>query len=255
MRDTVLPDLSGQRVLITGAGGVIGGGIARRFVAAGASVALHGRELGERLVGLVDELRDHGAAAFAVAADLDDEGAADRLVSEAISLMGGLDGLVNNAGTQPINPLAEMTRAEWDAVQRTNLSAVFDLSRATTAVMSPGSWITHIASIEATRPAAGHAHYAASKAGAAMHARAAALEYGSRGIRVNTVSPGLIERPGLAEQWPEGVASWLERVPLGRLGRPEDVGNTCVLLASPAASFITGQDLAVDGGMLATPGW
>lgn len=88
-----------------------------------------------------------------------------------------------------------------------------------------------------------------------MHARAAALELGPAGIRVNTVSPGLVDRPGLAEAWPEGVESWVSHAPLGRLATAEDIGNACVLLASPAASFITGQDLAVDGGMLATPGW
>jgi NAD(P)-dependent dehydrogenase (short-subunit alcohol dehydrogenase family) len=116
-------------------------------------------------------------------------------------------------------------------------------------------WITHIASIEASRPAPAHAHYAVAKAGLVMHARAAALELGPAGIRVNTVSPGLVDRPGLAEAWPEGVASWIAHAPLGRLATAEDIGDACVLLASPAASFITGQDLAVDGGMLATPGW
>jgi NAD(P)-dependent dehydrogenase (short-subunit alcohol dehydrogenase family) len=116
-------------------------------------------------------------------------------------------------------------------------------------------WMTHIASIEASRPAMAHAHYSAAKAGLVMHARAAALELGSAGIRVNTVSPGLVERPGLEEAWPEGVSSWRAHAPLGRLATPADIGNACVLLASPAASFITGQDLAVDGGMLATPGW
>jgi NAD(P)-dependent dehydrogenase (short-subunit alcohol dehydrogenase family) len=88
-----------------------------------------------------------------------------------------------------------------------------------------------------------------------MHARAAALELGPAGIRVNTVSPGLVDRPGLAEAWPEGVESWVSHAPLGRLATSRDIGNACVLLASPAAAFITGQDLAVDGGMLATPGW
>ncbi|MFT3877808.1 MAG: SDR family NAD(P)-dependent oxidoreductase [Propioniciclava sp.] len=278
MRDGGLPDLTGQRVLITGASGHIGAGIARRFAAAGAAVAVHARREDDRINGLVDELRSittttaegahphtsttdrpeflkAGAMTTAVFADLDAAGAADDLVAQAVRALGGLDGLVNNAGVQPVTPLAALTRAEWDAVHRTNLSAVFDLSRAAASVMARGSWITHIASVEASRPASGHAHYAAAKAGVVMHARAAALEYGPHGIRVNTVSPGLIDRPGLAEDWPAGVASWLAQVPLGRLGSAEDVGNACVLLASPAASFITGQDLAVDGGMLTTPGW
>lgn len=88
-----------------------------------------------------------------------------------------------------------------------------------------------------------------------MHARSAALEYGPYGIRVNSVSPGLIARPGLAEDWPEGVRRWQEAAPAGRLGRPQDVGDACVFLASPMASWITGHDLVVDGGVSARPTW
>ncbi|QZY51205.1 SDR family NAD(P)-dependent oxidoreductase [Leucobacter tenebrionis] len=273
-RDASLPDLGGQRVLITGASGGIGGGIARRFAAAGARVAVHYRGASSASVDtafrLVEELREHGSDAVAVRADLGETGAAARLVEETVRALGGLDGLVNNAGIQPLALLAETSREEWDEVLATNLGAVFELSQAAAAAMRapgphespdpveggrPNRWITHIASIEASRPAAAHAHYAVAKAGLVMHARAAALELGEAGIRVNTVSPGLVERPGLAEAWPEGVESWISHAPLGRLATPADIGNACVLLASPAASFITGQDLAVDGGMLATPGW
>ena len=88
-----------------------------------------------------------------------------------------------------------------------------------------------------------------------MHARAAALEYGPRGIRVNTVSPGLIARPGIASEWPEGVAKWEEAAPLTRMGTPQDIGNACVFLASDLASWITGHDLVVDGGVTARPTW
>ncbi|MFT4232956.1 MAG: SDR family oxidoreductase [Leucobacter sp.] len=273
-RDANLPDLNGQRVLVTGASGGIGGGIARRFAAAGARLAVHYRGASAASVdaafALVEELREHGTEAVAVRADLAQPGAAALLIEEAARALGGLDGLVNNAGVQPLAPLADTSREEWDEVLGTNLGAVFELSREAAAAMGggdegPGSaaahdprpnrWITHIASIEASRPAPAHAHYAVAKAGLVMHARAAALELGPLGIRVNTVSPGLVDRPGLAEAWPEGVASWLAHAPLGRLAAAEDIGNACVLLASPAASFITGQDLAVDGGMLATPGW
>ncbi|WP_449280730.1 SDR family NAD(P)-dependent oxidoreductase [Leucobacter sp.] len=275
-RSADLPDLNGQRVLVTGASGGIGGGIARRFAAAGARVAVHYRGATaastDAVFALVEEVRQHGGEAVAVRADLSVPGSAALLVDEAARALGGLDGLVNNAGIQPLAPLAETSRAEWDEVLGTNLGAVFELSREAAAAMtgapdrdpaagggSSGSgetrWITHIASIEASRPAPAHAHYAVAKAGLVMHARAAALELGPRGIRVNTVSPGLVDRPGLAEAWPEGVESWIAHAPLGRLATAEDIGNACVLLASPAASFVTGQDLAVDGGMLATPGW
>lgn len=280
-RDNSLPDLSGQRVLVTGASGGIGGGIARCFAAAGARVAVHYRGATtasvEAALVLVEELREHGAEAVAVRADLSEPGSAQLLIDEAVHVLGGLDGLVNNAGIQPLALLASMSRPEWDEVLATNLGAVFELSRAAAEVMRndlgsarggvskavseadsavpPNRWITHIASIEANRPAMAHAHYSVAKAGLVMHARAAALELGPAGIRVNTVSPGLVERPGLEAAWPEGVASWRAHVPLGRLVTPTDIGNACVLLATSAASCITGQDLAVDGGMLATPGW
>ncbi|WP_017884452.1 SDR family NAD(P)-dependent oxidoreductase [Leucobacter sp. UCD-THU] len=263
-RDTSLPDLGGQRVLVTGASGGVGGGIARRFAAAGAHVAVHYRGASAASVDaafeLVEQLRAHGSHAVAVRADLGEPGSAGRLVEETVRALGGLDGLVNNAGIQPLTPLAETSREEWDEVLATNLGAVFELSQAAAAAMGaagtrPSRWITHIASVEASRPAPAHAHYAVAKAGLVMHARAAALELGPAGIRVNTVSPGLVDRPGLAEAWPEGVESWISHAPLGRLATSRDIGNACVLLASPAAAFITGQDLAVDGGMLATPGW
>lgn len=270
-RDTSLPDLTGQRVLVTGASGGIGGGIARRFAAAGAQLALHYRGTTaastEAAFALVEELRERSTVAVAVRADLAEAGAAEALVADAVRALGGLDGLVNNAGIQPLATLADTSRAAWDEVLATNLGAVFEVSRAAALAMGDGTdagagvivardrWITHIASIEASRPAPAHAHYAVAKAGLVMHARAAALELGPSGIRVNTVSPGLVARPGLAENWPEGVASWEANAPLGRLASTDDIGNACVLLASSAATFITGQDLAVDGGMLATPGW
>ncbi|WP_336661696.1 SDR family NAD(P)-dependent oxidoreductase [Leucobacter sp. USHLN154] len=257
-----LPDLAGQRVLITGASGGIGGGIARAFAAAGARLAVHyrgaTRESSDAVGALVRELREAGAEVEPVRADLALAGAASSLVDDAVAALGGLDGLVNNAGVQPLAMLADTTRSEWDEVLGTNLGAVFELSQAAAAVMRATGgdrWITHIASIEASRPSPAHAHYAAAKAGLVMHARAAALELGPLGIRVNSVSPGLVDRPGLADAWPEGVASWTSRAPLGRLATAADIGGACVLLASPAAGFITGQDLAVDGGMLATPGW
>ena len=118
-----------------------------------------------------------------------------------------------------------------------------------------GGSVTHIASVEAGFPAPGHAHYGASKAEVVMHARSAALEYGPWGVRVNTVSPGLIDREGLADAWPEGVRRWREASAVGRLGRPEDVGDACVFLASPLASWVTGHDLVVDGGATSRPTW
>ncbi|MFE2632946.1 SDR family NAD(P)-dependent oxidoreductase, partial [Streptomyces sp. NPDC059374] len=164
--------------------------------------------------------------------------------------------LVNNAGVQPTRDLAGMTAADWRAVVDANLSGVFACTRAAAEAMRPaGGSVTHIASVEAARPAPLHAHYGASKAAVVAHARTAAQEYGPHGVRVNTVSPGLIHREGLAQAWPDGVARWRAAAPLGRLGRPRDVGDACVFLASALASWITGHDLVVDGGVSARPGW
>lgn len=250
-----LPSLQGRRVLVTGATGGVGSGIARSFAEAGAAVAVHYRSNAAAAEQLVAEIESIGGRAVAVGADLSLPGAAQDLVARSAVELGGLDALVNNAGIQPVEPLSELGRESWDAMFATNVGVVFSLSQAAAQVFEGGGSITHIASVEAHRPAAGHAHYASAKAALLMHARAAALELGPAGIRVNTVSPGLVEVPGLAENWPEGVASWLAHAPLGRLATPRDVGDACVLLASDAAAFVTGQDLAVDGGMLATPGW
>ncbi|MGW5054534.1 SDR family NAD(P)-dependent oxidoreductase [Actinokineospora sp. NPDC004072] len=247
-------DLRGSTVLVTGASGGIGAGIARRFAAAGAAVVAHyhrNREAAERLAAELP------VRAVAIGADLAVEAECTRLVEEAAGWAGRLDALVNNAGIQPDLALPEMTAADWREVVDTNVTSAFACTQAAARFMARdgGGAITHIASIQAHAPAEGHAHYSAAKAALVMHARAAALEYGRAGIRVNTVSPGLVDHPGLDAEWPEGVRRWQAAVPLGRLGTAADVGDACVFLASPMAAFITGQDLPVDGGMTARPPW
>ncbi|MEV2210531.1 glucose 1-dehydrogenase [Streptomyces sp. NPDC050997] len=250
--------LEGQIALVTGAGGGIGRGIALRFAAQGAAVAVHCRTGVESAREVAGRVRDSGGRAVVLEADLTDEDACRLLLREAAEWGGGrLTALVNNAGVQPTRSLPGMTAAQWRAVVDTNLSSVFACTQAAAEIMREqgGGSVTHIASIEAGHPAPEHAHYSASKAAVVAHARAAALEYGPHGIRVNTVSPGLIDRDGLAEAWPDGVRRWRGAAPLGRLGRPEDVGDACVFLASPLASWITGHDLVVDGGVSARPTW
>ncbi|MGX1914249.1 SDR family NAD(P)-dependent oxidoreductase [Streptomyces phaeochromogenes] len=271
--------LDGQVALVTGASGGIGRGIALRFAEAGAAVAVHFRTNAEAAREVVGLIEDSGGRAVALRADLTVEDECHRLVREAADRCGGrLTTLVNNAGVQPVQELPGMTAGDWRAVVDANVSSVFACTQAAVEVMRDGRGqgdpsdlsdpgdrrgssggpvgsITHIASIEATHPAPLHAHYSASKAAVVAHARSAALEYGPYGIRVNTVSPGLIDRAGLAEAWPDGVRRWHQAVPTGRLGRPEDVGDACVFLASPMASWITGHDLVVDGGVSARPTW
>ncbi|MEU3546175.1 MULTISPECIES: SDR family NAD(P)-dependent oxidoreductase [Streptomyces] len=251
--------LTGQVALITGAGGGIGRGIALRFAEEGAAVALHCRTGTAAVREAAARIDASGGRSVVLRAELTDDDACRRLVGEAAEWGGGrLTALVNNAGVQPVQPLPGMTTTDWRTVLDANLTGVFACTQAAADIMreqTGGGTVTHIASVEAGLPAPGHAHYAASKAAVVAHARAAAQEYGPYGIRVNTVSPGLIDRPGLAEAWPEGIRRWRAATATGRLGRPEDVGDACVFLASRLASWITGHDLVVDGGATARPTW
>jgi len=220
-----LVDLSGVVVAVTGAGGGIGSGIARRFAAAGASLVLHYRSSKQSVSHLADALP--GSSAL-VQADLLDTAGADRVVDAALDAFGQLDAVINNAGTQPLAGLDSMTVAEWQATIDVNLTGTHLVTQAAAKAMmnaDRGGSIIHVASIEGIQPAPLHGHYATSKAAVIMHARAAALEFGQKGIRVNSVSPGLINRPGLGAKWPEGVNRWRSAAPLGRLGTPEE----CVL--------------------------
>ncbi|MEU1118720.1 MULTISPECIES: glucose 1-dehydrogenase [unclassified Streptomyces] len=258
MRDETLPGLPGRVALVTGGSGGIGAGVALRFAQAGAAVVVHHRTGGRRAEELAGRIVAAGGDAVAVPADLTREDECRRLVETAYSWRGRLDALVNAAGIQPVRELAGMTAAQWRELSEANVTSAFCCTQAAVERMAGqdgGGTVTHIASIEGSHPSPGHAHYSASKAALIMFARSAALEYGPRGIRVNSVSPGLIDRPGLADDWPEGVERWGRAAPLGRLGRPEDIGSACVFLASDAASWITGTDLVVDGGVGARPTW
>ncbi|TDV42643.1 SDR family NAD(P)-dependent oxidoreductase [Actinophytocola oryzae] len=254
MRDPALPDLTGTTALVTGAGGGIGRGIALRFAEAGSAVAVHCNTHRQAADDVVAAIESGGGKAAAFAADLSADDACHGLVRAVVEWSGQLDTLVNNAGIQPVEPLAGMPVTRWRAMLDTNLTSAFSCTQAAAEVMTGGS-VIHIASIEATQPTPGHAHYSTAKAALVMHARNAALEYGPRGIRVNAVSPGLVDRPGLAEDWPDGVRRWRDAAPLTRLGTPADVANACVFLASPLAAWVTGHNLVVDGGVSAHPTW
>lgn len=244
-------DLSGAVVAVTGAAGGLGTGLAARFAAAGATLVLHHHSSPPPAI-------DAPGGSSTVRLDLTEPGAAEALIGAAVDTHGRLDAVVNNAALQPVAAFLDITDAEWDAVLATNVTACHRITRAFAAhavARGGGGSVVHIASIEGSKPAVGHAHYSTTKAALRMHAQAAALELGRHGIRVNSVSPGLIRRDGLEAAWPEGVGRWLAAVPLGRLGAATDVGDACVFLCSPLASWISGIDLVVDGGISARPTW
>jgi NAD(P)-dependent dehydrogenase (short-subunit alcohol dehydrogenase family) len=250
---TALLDLRERAVLVTGSGGGIGAGIARRLHAAGACVAVHYNQAREPAQTLAREL---GERACVVHGDVERD--AQRLCDDVIAAFGRLDAVANNAAIQPVAPLLELGAEDVREMLRVNVAGVVAMTQAAANVLvarGAGGSIVNVASIEGVQPAAGHSHYAASKAAVLMHTRAAALELGPRGIRVNAVAPGLIDRAGLADAWPDGVNRWLAACPLGRLGTSDDVADAVLFLLSDASRWITGATLAVDGGMLARPTW
>jgi NAD(P)-dependent dehydrogenase (short-subunit alcohol dehydrogenase family) len=248
-------DLSGRVAVVTGAGRGIGAVVARRLAEAGAAVVVHYRTSRDAAEGVAGRIQEDGGRAFASRVDLRDLEGAAALMQAAVDTFGGLDILVNNVGTYPAGSLEEMSLDEWRAVYESNVEATFLCTRAVVGHMrrSRAGSIVNIASIAGTVPAPAQSHYSSAKAAVIAFSRASAQELGPYGIRVNAVSPGLISRAGIQEEWPEGVARWEGRAPLSRLGMPEDVADACLFLASPAARWITGHNLLVDGGMLAAP--
>lgn len=249
-------ELSGKTAIVTGASRGIGSAIASRFAAAGASIVVHYRTSEGEARELAARLVEKGTRVAAIRADLTDPAEVERLFEDAANEIGEADVLVNNAGSYPVARLVEASPEEWKSVVETNLVAVHLATRiAARRLIARGAEgaVVNVASIEALQPAPAHSHYAAAKSGVLAYTRSAALELGRHGIRVNAVSPGLIWREGIEQAWPEGVASFRARAPLGRLGRPEEVAEACLFLASPRSSFITGANLLVDGGILAAP--
>jgi NAD(P)-dependent dehydrogenase (short-subunit alcohol dehydrogenase family) len=248
-----LLDFSGKVVIITGSGSGLGRGIAMRFAEAGANVIVHYNSSAQGAHAVVNEIGMTGRRAMAIQADLTHEREATRLLAESVEVFGGVDALINNAGIYPLAALMEMTPAQWDETINANLRSAFLCTQAfarQVKAQGSGGAIVNITSIEAENPAPMHSHYNAAKGGLLMFTRAAANELAPYGIRVNAVAPGLIWREGLEQAWPDGVQRWMMAAPLGRLGQPEDVADACLFLASPAARWITGASLSVDGGVM-----
>ena len=243
--------LSGKNVVITGGGGGIGRECALLFAAEGAHLALSDLNL-DNARAVAAELERHGARAVALRTDVTDEADVARLFEQTAEALGGVDVLVNGAGIFQSKPVLDLTVAEWNRVMNINLTGVLLCSQGALRHMEPrrsGS-IVSIASLAGQVGGiyAG-AHYATSKAGVAALTKSLAKYAGPLGIRVNCVNPGPIDTPMTAD-WPGEVKGGLERsIPLGRLGRPEEVARVIVFLASDAASYIHGAHVDINGGV------
>ena len=240
--------LTHKKALITGASGGIGGAIAKAFVAAGAQVAISGTRV-EALEALNKEL---GGVAKILPCNLMDAAAVEALPAQAEAALGGLDILVCNAGVTKDGLAMRMKDEDWQAVIDINLTATFRLNRA---VLRPfmkqrGGRIVNISSVVAVRGNPGQANYCASKAGMIGMSKSLAAEVSSRGITVNCVAPGFIQTAMTDKLSEEQAKRITDNIPSGRFGTPDDVAAGVVFLASDAASYITGQTLHINGGLL-----
>jgi 3-oxoacyl-[acyl-carrier protein] reductase len=223
-----------------------------RFAEQGANVAFTYLSSVEQGQSLESELAAKGIKAKGYRSDASDFAQADKLINDVIADFGSLDILVNNAGITMDNLLLRMNEEAWDKVISVNLKSCFNTVKAVTKPMmkqKSGS-IINMTSIVGIKGNAGQANYAASKAGIIGFTKSVALEIGSRGIRCNAIAPGFIETEMTGKLDEKTVQLWRDAIPLKRGGRPEDVADACIFLASDQSSYITGQVLQVDGGML-----
>ena len=244
-------DLTGKVALVTGASRGIGRATALELAASGAAVVVNYRSGAEAAEAVAQEIVAAGGRASAVQGDVADGAASDRLVKAATDTYGSLDILVNNAGITRDNLLLRMKDDEWDAVLNTNLRGDYLISKAALRPMirARRGRIINISSVVGLMGNAGQANYAAAKAGLIGFTKSLAREVASRNITANVVAPGFVETDMVAtldDATREGI---LGAIPLARLGEARDIARVIVFLASDAAAYVTGQTLAVDGGM------
>ncbi|KIC61799.1 3-oxoacyl-[acyl-carrier-protein] reductase [Chryseobacterium taiwanense] len=243
--------LEGKVALITGATRGIGRGIAEKFAQQGAKVAF-------TYAGSVDKAKELEETLSSVTqikgyqSDASDFDAAQTLIDEVIAEFGQIDILINNAGITRDNLLLRMSKDDWDTIIKVNLDSVFNLTKAVIKPMmkARSGSIINMTSVVGISGNAGQANYAASKAGVIGFTKSVALELGSRNIRCNAIAPGFIATEMTAALDEKATQKWNEAIPMKKLGKPEDIANACVFLGSEMSSYITGQTLNVDGGLL-----
>ena len=244
--------LTGKTAIITGASRGIGAEIARKFAAEGARVVVNYSGSKEKAEAVVEEIQGNGGEAIAIKANVADAEAVKAMVDETMKTFGSVDVLVNNAGITRDNLMMRMKDDEWDDVINTNLKGVFVCTKAVTRQMMKqrSGRIVNIASIVGVMGNAGQANYVAAKAGVIGLTKTTARELASRGVTANAVAPGFITTD-MTDKLSEDIQqSMLGQIPLGRFGKPEEVAKAALFLASDESSYMTGQTLHLDGGMV-----
>ena len=244
--------LKDKNVVITGATRGIGKGIATEFAKHGCNVAFTYSKSVDQANDLIKELESYSVKVKGYQSDASIFLKAEELISLVLSDFSGIDILVNNAGITKDNLLLRLTEQDFDDVINVNLKSVFNMTKAVqkTFLKQRSGSLIHISSVVGIKGNAGQSNYSASKAGIIGFSKSIALELGSRNIRSNVIAPGFIETEMTEKLSEEVVEKWRNAIPLKRGGTPEDVANLCVFLASDLSSYITGQVLNVDGGML-----
>lgn len=249
-----MTDLTGKVALVTGASRGIGAAVALKLASRGAAVAVNYAGSAAAAEAIAEQIVSAGGAAIALQADVSDPGAATGLVEVTIAELGGLDIVVNNAGITRDGLLVRMSDADWSAVIDTNLTGVFNVTRAAAKHMMKkrSGAIVNITSVVGLMGNAGQVNYSAAKAGVIGLTKSVARELASRGVRVNAIAPGFIQTDMTAELSEAVREATVAQIALGRLGSTEDIANAVAFLASDDAGYITGTTLAVDGGMTFT---
>ncbi|MCH5224449.1 MAG: 3-oxoacyl-[acyl-carrier-protein] reductase [Muribaculaceae bacterium] len=243
--------LEGKTALITGAARGIGKALALRFAAEGAAIAFTDLVIDENGKQTEEEIKALGVKCIGYASNAADYTQTEEVVKKVHEDFGRIDILVNNAGITKDGLMMRMTEGQWDAVINVNLKSAFNFIHAVLPIMmrqKSGS-IINMASVVGVHGNAGQANYAASKAGLIALAKSIAQEVGSRGIRANAIAPGFIETAMTAALSDNVREEWVKKIPLRRGGKPEDIAEVAVFLASDMASYVTGQVIQVDGGM------